>query len=120
MRVVVTCLFFRIFSFAVKAQMLRINGCVTDIKTKEVLIGATISNNEASSGVTTNSYGFFSFEHPKGNVQLLCSYLGYETVVIDLCLSKDTTLNIQLSPIIFELSGSEIIVNKSNIRMDKG
>lgn len=51
MRIVVTFLFFCIFSFAVKAQVLRINGCVTDIKTKEVLIGATISNNEASFGV---------------------------------------------------------------------
>jgi hypothetical protein len=120
MRVIITCLFFSIISFAVKAQMLRINGYVTDIKTREVLIGATISNNEASSGVTTNSYGFFSFEHPKGNLQLLCSYIGYETVVIDLSLSKDTTINIPLSPIIFEISDVEIKVNKSNIRMDKG
>ena len=120
MRIVVTFLFLCIFSFAVKAQMLRINGCVTDIKTKEVLIGATISNNEGSFGVITNSYGFFSFEHPKGNVQLLCSYLGYETVVIDLCLTEDTTINIQLSPIILEISSVEIIANKSNTRMDKG
>ena len=71
------------FSFAIKAQELNINGTVKDIKTKEVLIGANVSYNSAS-GVSTNSYGFYFLKHSKGHVQLFCSYIGYETEILDL------------------------------------
>lgn len=107
------------FVIAIKAQEVNISGTVRDVETKEVLIGANIScNNEM--GTSSNSYGFYSIKHTGGNVKLFCSHLGYETVIFNFELSKDTIVNIFLSPKISELSEVVITTNQSNKRLDKG
>jgi len=46
--------------------------------------------------VNSNQYGFFSLTLPKGNYQLMASYVGYLPQVIDLPLYKDTVFNISM------------------------
>lgn len=46
--------------------------------------------------MNSNQYGFFSLTLPKGNYQLMASYVGYLPQVIDLPLYKDTVFNISM------------------------
>lgn len=46
--------------------------------------------------MNSNQYGFFSLTLPKGNYQLMASYVGYLPQVIDLDLQKDSVFNISM------------------------
>ena len=76
------------------AQKATVSGYVTDSATGETLIGAGVV--EGASGAVTNSYGFYTLTLAKGSHTLVCSYVGYSEVEINLDLQKDTTLNIHL------------------------
>ena len=80
------------------AQNVTISGYVKDASTGETLIGANIYNALIpGQGTATNAYGFYSLTLPKGNYQLVFSYLGYQDHQADVALENDQTLNIQLS-----------------------
>jgi len=102
------------------AQSVTINGIVTDAKTKEILIGASIINEGTSTGASTNSYGFYSLKLPKGYAKLSCFYMGYEPTVFNLEINRDTTINIQLSPKTIEIGEILITTNRSNERLNRG
>jgi len=63
-----------------------LNGYVKDVKTGEILIGATIYVPEIEVGTITNKYGYFSLTLPLGTYKLDISYIGYQafTVMVDL------------------------------------
>ncbi|NDV45605.1 TonB-dependent receptor [Paludibacter sp. 221] len=90
--------FFLIFLFPVIifSQSYTISGYITDAKTSETLISASVFENNSAKGMVSNTYGFYSLTIPKGDVQLRYSYVGYEPVLISFNLSKDTTINIAL------------------------
>ena len=74
-----------------------IGGTIKDAATGETLIGATVRIRELpSAGASTNSYGFYSLPAPAGNYTLLFTYIGYETISMQVSLHKDQTLNISL------------------------
>ncbi|MVN21873.1 TonB-dependent receptor [Mucilaginibacter arboris] len=76
-----------------------VSGTIKDAQTGETLIGATIKLQEVViSGVTSNSYGFYSLSAGKGNYHLLISYTGYQSVSKNVNLNQNLKLNIQLSP----------------------
>ena len=58
--------------FASEAQNYTINGYVSDLSTKEILIGATIIDGISGKGASTNSYGFYSLTLPSGNMKMMC------------------------------------------------
>lgn len=80
------------------AQEYSISGYVQDEATGEVLIGANIYNPNSQNGTSTNKYGFFSYTTSKDSVELLVSYVGYQSEKIQLELDKDLELNIGLTP----------------------
>lgn len=112
---IICCLFF----VEIKAQTLTVNGVVTDAKTGETLIGVNIGYGAASSGASTNSYGFYSLKLPYGTVKLSYSYVGYKQEEFELVLKKDTTINIQLTAKILQLHEVIVTSNRGN-RVDKG
>lgn len=66
--------------FSVEAQgKWTISGYVTDAKTGEKLIGATIYDTVSKMGAGTNEYGFFSLTIPLKDAYLRISYFGLET-----------------------------------------
>lgn len=74
-----------------------VSGYVSDKSEGENLIGANIiDQTNQKFGVVTNSYGFYSLSLPKGIHKLKYSYLGYKSVEIDLIISKDTLVNVEL------------------------
>ncbi len=70
-----------IFCVALKseAQSL-VSGLVTDAKSGETLIGATVAIKETGNGVTTNIEGKYEIRLNNGTHQLVFSYIGYEDV----------------------------------------
>ena len=79
-----------------------VSGYITDVSSGETLIGAgvLVEGTAASvqTGAVTNAYGYYSLTLPAGKTTLQYSYLGYESIVEDLELTRDTTLNVSLRP----------------------
>lgn len=73
-----------------------ISGYVTDGASSETLIGANILESRRSTGTATNPFGFYSLTLPKGETELVFSYLGYESRHSRFELTKDTLLNVRL------------------------
>lgn len=96
-----TALLFIFYSFSsicISAQNYSISGYITDKSSGETLISATVMDTKSNTGIVSNKYGFYSISLPKGAVSLQYSYMGYQMEAIQLKLTKDTTLNIQLEP----------------------
>ena len=90
-------LFAGFLSFA--QQKHTISGTVTDAKTGEVLIGASISLLEnPGSGAISNSYGFYSLTASTNNYTLITSFSGYANDTFSISLAKDIVHPIQLQP----------------------
>ena len=82
------------FSLLVKSQTpvaprFTISGYVKDKSTGETMIGASIAV-DGNKGIATNNYGFFSITVGKGMHQFQISYVGYENLILDLNVMKDS------------------------------
>ena len=79
-----------------------VSGYITDQTSGETLIGAGVlvedSARKAPIGAVTNAYGYYTLTIPRGKVTLQYSYVGYESVGMELDLQRDTTVNIVLNP----------------------
>lgn len=74
-----------------------ISGYLTDERSSETLLGATVFEHKKRKGATTNSFGFYSITLPQGEVEMSYSYIGYEMKKMEFFLSKDTIINIRLN-----------------------
>jgi len=79
------------------AQKQTLSGYLKDGSNGEVLIGATASIPSLSTGVTSNSYGFFSLSVPKGTYKVSFSYTGYETITEEIVLASNKELTVRLN-----------------------
>jgi outer membrane receptor protein involved in Fe transport len=99
MKSVIFFLFLLSISSTVFSQeKITLNGYVKDSLSGETLIGANISIREQGKGVTTNQYGYFSITLAKGDYKLVCSFVGYETKVLDVDMRNNRQIDILLSP----------------------
>ncbi len=78
------------------AKKVTISGFVSDLKNKETLIGASVSDKNSQSATMTNDYGYFTFTVPAGTQNLHISYVGYTPVDLPLSLNKDSILKLEL------------------------
>lgn len=76
------------------SQHYTISGYITEKKSGETLIGASVYDNISKKGAITNTYGFYSLTLPKNTVQLTYSTTGFKKKEIAFTLNKDTTINI--------------------------
>jgi len=72
-----------------------ISGHVKD-QSGEDLIGATIFVKELKTGTVTNVYGFYSITLKEGNYHIDYSYVGYETLSVEVNLNENKTKEITL------------------------
>lgn len=80
------------------AQKISISGYIKDAQSKEALIGATLYAPQIKIGTTTNEYGYYSFSFPnKDSIDLVISYVGYQTQGKRLFLDKNTPLDFFLN-----------------------
>jgi hypothetical protein len=91
-------------------------GYMKDSLSGETLINASVIINNEARGVTTNQYGYFSFTLPKGNYQVIFSYVGYIPKVISFDLNENISENILLVPV----SGTmqDVVVTASQKRLN--
>lgn len=81
------------------AQQVTISGFVESSESGERLINALVYDaNNTKYGTASNVYGFYSLTLPKGNIKMTVTYVGFSSVVKELYVSKDTTINISLVP----------------------
>jgi hypothetical protein len=74
-----------------------VNGTIRDKSSGEVLIGASVYLLEVPrSGITSNSYGFYSISAPPGNYTLIVSFAGYQPDTVKIDLTKNMLLPIGL------------------------
>lgn len=89
------------------AMEFTISGYLTDLKTGERLIAATVFDRLSGKGTITNEYGFYSLTVPIGIREIIFSYLGYQPLMKKIDLQKNQALHIDLSP---SLTLQEIVV----------
>lgn len=91
-----TALAFVLAGMTAQAQKVTLNGYVTDKKTGERLLGASIFISEKNLGTTSNAYGFYSITVPADSAEISFSYTGYSTQTRKIALFQDQSLNIEL------------------------
>jgi hypothetical protein len=95
-----------------------ISGIITDAKSNETLIGASIFIPALKTGVITNEYGFYSLTLPANDYNLRVSNVGYESIISPVNLRQDIKQNFHLIASEQELEEVIILTDKSatNIR----
>lgn len=104
------------------AQRFALSGTVKDQTNGETLIGATLLIKDAkgeSKGTVTNVYGFYSISLPKGDYTLTYSFMGYESQQKTVALTQNTTISIELAPVVNALSEVVITEQRSNQQITK-
>lgn len=79
------------------AQNATVSGTITDAKTGETLIGATVVDTRSGKGTVTNVYGHFSLTLRRDSVDLKVTYVGYEPQFFQFRLDKNREINVKLS-----------------------
>ena len=78
-------------------EKVTLSGYVSDMESKETLIGVNIIVSDQQIGTITNEYGFYSLTLPEGQYVLQINYLGYQTKKEYIDLNKDITKNFELN-----------------------
>ncbi len=93
-----------------------VSGEVSDGETGEELIGATITlKSSPSTGAVTNVYGFYSLSLPEGQYTLVYTFVGYGIKEVDVDLSADREINVDLK--LTEQQLEEVVIQSD--RLDK-
>jgi len=83
--------------FLFAQNKITVNGNISDAKTGETLIGASVKlTGNTSTAVVTNSYGFYVISAQEGNYEISVSFIGYKTVKQNLNVTKNTRINFAL------------------------
>ena len=83
---------------ALHNQTYSLYGTVSDARTGERLIGATVRLIGEPLGTHTNEYGFYTLPAPAGRKAVRISYVGYAPLELDLLLRSDSLLDLQIEP----------------------
>ncbi len=81
------------------SQQYSLSGFVSDAITNEALSFANIHLANTYRGTSANTEGEFELKLPKGNYQLIVSYIGYVSDTISVDLTRDLKFSISLSPV---------------------
>jgi hypothetical protein len=90
--------FLKLFASKPDAAYYTVSGHVTDAKTGEELIGASIYVKELGTGTVSNQYGFYSISLTEGNFTLGYSYVGYKTFEKTFTFQSNLNYDVELIP----------------------
>ena len=80
------------------AQSVNINGKISDVDSGDNLIGANLYLPTQKEGTTTNQQGYYSLSIPQNQeVEIILSYVGYQSDTIKIKLAEDSQRNFALS-----------------------
>lgn len=89
-------LFISLLSFISYSQSVTISGYISDEKSGERLINSTVYLPQLQKGAISNNFGFYSLSIPKGNHELICSFVGYSSENLNINILRDTIINFRL------------------------
>lgn len=89
----------------------RLSGKLTDSKTGELLVAASIRVGGTTSGTISNADGKYQIELPAGKHTLIFSYVGYRTDTVSITLTKSAQLDHKMSPM--DILLPEVTINAS-------
>ncbi|MBK8944853.1 MAG: carboxypeptidase-like regulatory domain-containing protein [Ignavibacteriae bacterium] len=92
-------LFSIIFSLKIFSQKYSLTGFVYDNQTKLGLGYTNIRVDNSGFGTSTNISGKFKINLPKGNYNLIASYLGYKSDTLKINLNSNKEIDFHLNPI---------------------
>jgi hypothetical protein len=98
----------------VSSQNCSISGSISDKKSGETIIGATVLVKETGKGTVSNSYGFFSLSLPKGNYTLVFSYIGFKTYTQQIELNQNMIINVSFTELENNLDEVEVTTKGGN------
>ncbi len=87
-----------LYTVQLYGQQFTVSGLIRNGETGETLIGAVVTT-DGGQATSTNSYGFYSLSLPKGKYELTFSYVGYESIVQEIELSKNTRVDQEIRPL---------------------
>lgn len=104
-KTIILQLFLSISLLSLAQQEATIKGLVTDVKTKEPLVGATVMLEGTMTGTVTDFDGAYAIQRVKpGTYKIRCSFISYETILKE----KVTVAPGQILEIDFELKESNV------------
>lgn len=107
-------IFFLLLSGTVYGQKkFTVSGYVRDASNGEALPGANVYTSETKTGGTTNAYGFYSITLPEGKYSLICSFIGFTNQTVEIVLTENKTVNIDLKPSQVSMQAVDIVDNKA-------
>lgn len=108
-------LFLVFFTLSLYSQQVILRGAVSDLASKEPLIGASVVVKGTTRGAVTDIDGKYQLELSKGNYDIVISYVGYATVESNVDIQADMTLDVPLSS---SIALKEVIVS-ADIAIDR-
>ncbi|MGV3639319.1 MAG: TonB-dependent receptor [Adhaeribacter sp.] len=104
-----------LFSLAGQAQnTFTLSGTVRDAGTGEPLVGVAVALPDLNRGGSTNENGYYSFSAPPGTHTLQYSYIGYQTLMVEVALSGNLRRNVELAVKSQELA--EVLIEAGGIQ----
>src|SRR5947207_910335 len=98
-------------SFFLFAQTKTVTGKITDVKTKEPMVGATVLVKGTKIGTATDASGVFKMVVPAEAKTLTISYVGYAAK--DVPIGNSTNFNVALESA--DIPGGEVVVTSSRV-----
>jgi len=114
LRYIIVALLF-LFPLTTFAQITRVSGTITDFKTRQSIPYVSIKSSDSTVLTTSQADGKFFFQSNKPISQILVSYVGYKTKILNIKPGSDQILNIRLEAISQQL-GEIVIRAKKNPR----
>ena len=93
------------------AQTKTITGKITDIKSKEPMVGATVLAKGTKIGTATDAEGKFKLDVPAETKALTISYVGYTPK--DVSIGANSNFNVDLETA--DIPGGEVVVTSSRV-----
>ncbi|AOW19873.1 TonB-dependent receptor [Urechidicola croceus] len=112
-------LFILISTFATAQENYTISGEIKDDFNGETLFGASVYLKGTTIGVLSNEYGFYSITAPKGDYELVISYVGYIEITKEISLTQNQKYDFEMSESSTQLDEVVIVSEEServNIR----
>jgi len=103
---------------AVMTGKVNLSGIVTDFKTGEPVVGATLSITEPRTGAVTDAFGYYTITLPVGYHDLNIRGIGLKDTKRQISLHSEGKLDIELEEDIYTLS--EVVVSAEKIENVRG
>jgi hypothetical protein len=85
-----------------------VSGTIKDAYNGEGLIGSSAVVQGTATGTSSNEYGFYSLNLPEGKYTIVYSYLGYTSKTVEINLTANQTVNVELAETVQEVG--EVVV----------